>query len=94
MSHHHIILHRLLYNIQPLMLLARALALPVWVAVPLLQVVLGVFPWRVNRWFGITAVVYYGVATPLLYQVHSQTATGTLPSSPADVAGEELPIRG
>lgn len=51
------------------MLLARALALPVWVAVPLIQVILGVFPWTVNRWFGLTAAIYYGIATPLLFQV-------------------------
>ncbi len=54
---------------QPLALVAGAAALPVWVAVPLLQVVVGVFPWRVNRWFGVTALLYYGVATPLLFQV-------------------------
>ena len=63
------------------MLLARALALPVWVGVPLLQVLLGVFPWRVNRWFGVTALLYYGVATPLLFQA----PTPPLPSRPVPV---------
>lgn len=53
----------------PFMLLARALALPVWVAIPMIQVILGVFPWTVNRWFGFTAAIYYGIATPLLFQV-------------------------
>ncbi len=65
----------------------------VWLAVPLVQVLVGVFPWRVNRWFGITATVYYGVLTPLLFQASaSSPATRRLEiscsrTSPLSTAG-------
>ena len=46
-----------------------ALALPLWVGIPIIQIIFAVFPWDVNAWFGIGFLAYYVLATPLLYEV-------------------------
>ena len=38
--------------------------------IPVTQVLVAVFPWRVNGWFGIGFLVYYLLMTPLLFQVN------------------------
>jgi len=45
-----------------------AVTTPLFVAVPMVQVVLGYFPLAPNRWFGIGFFAYYLLATPLLYK--------------------------
>lgn len=50
-----------------------AAAVFVWLGIPLAQILLGVFPVRVNRWLGIAAAVYYCILTPLLFQVDIAT---------------------
>ncbi len=41
----------------------------------LIQVLVAVFPWRVNGWFGIGFFVYYLLMTPLLFQVKSRDSS-------------------
>jgi len=45
-----------------------AVTTPLFVAAPMVQVVLGYFPLAPNRWFGIGFAAYYLLATPLLYK--------------------------
>ena len=42
---------------------------PLWVGIPIIQVLAAIFPWRVNGWFGIGFFVYYLLMTPLIFQV-------------------------
>lgn len=69
---------RLLHNVQAVSQLWSALAFQVWLSVPLIQILVGVFPWRVNRWFGVTASIYYGLLTPLLFQVSAWHESNTI----------------
>ena len=41
------------------------------VAIPIVYVVFGVFPFVPNRWFGVGFAAYYCLCTLLLYQVSS-----------------------
>lgn len=43
--------------------------LPLWIGIPVVQILFAVFPWDVNGWFGIGFVAYYVFATPLLFEV-------------------------
>lgn len=40
-----------------------------FIAVPMVQIVFGVFPLAPNRWFGVGFAAYYYIATPLMYKV-------------------------
>jgi hypothetical protein len=72
-----LLLCRLLYRVQAVMQLWDAAAVFVWLGIPLVQILLGVFPAHVNRWLGIAALIYYAILTPLLFQVGSyQTVLG------------------
>ena len=64
-----LIRHRVLYNTLAVQQLVGALALPLWVGIPIIQILFAVFPWDVNAWFGIGFLAYYVLATPLLYEV-------------------------
>jgi hypothetical protein len=64
-----LLLCRLLYHAQAIMQLWDAAAMFVWLGIPLVQVMLGVFPASVNRWLGIAALIYYAILTPFLFQV-------------------------
>jgi hypothetical protein len=60
---------RLLYDAPAVMQLWNAAAVFVWLGIPLANILLGVFPARVNRWLGVAALTYYGILTPFLFQV-------------------------
>ena len=65
---------RVVYNAAAWQQLAAALTQPLWVAVPVIQILVAVFPWRVNGWFGIGFLVYYLLMTPLLFEVAATEA--------------------
>lgn len=46
-----------------------------FVAIPMVQVIFGVFPFAPNRWFGVGFAVYYCIATPLLYKARTLIRT-------------------
>lgn len=46
-----------------------ALTTLLFIAVPMVQIVFGVFPLAPNRWFGVGFAAYYCIATPLMYKV-------------------------
>ena len=60
---------RIVYNATAWQQLVAGLTQPLWVAVPVIQVLVAVLPWRVNGWFGIGFFAYYLLMTPLLFQV-------------------------
>ena len=45
-----------------------ALTTLLFIAVPMVQIVFGVFPLAPNRWFGVGFAAYYYIATPLMYK--------------------------
>ena len=49
--------------------LVSALTTFLFILVPILRVLFNVFPFTPNRWFGLGFLVYYLLATPLLYRV-------------------------
>ena len=65
---------RILYNTAAWQQLAAAATQPLWVAIPIIQVLAAIFPWRVDGWFGIGFLVYYLLMTPLLFQASPQIA--------------------
>lgn len=66
---------RVLYNTLALQHLVGALILPLWIGIPVVQILFAVFPWDVNGWFGIGFLAYYICATPLLFEVRMTQAT-------------------
>lgn len=50
-----------------------------FVAVPMVQVIFGVFPFAPNRWFGVGFAAYYCIATPLLYKACTLIVTRQCP---------------
>ncbi|KAL0033640.1 hypothetical protein WJX79_009306 [Trebouxia sp. C0005] len=59
---------RLLYGAHAWTNQVVALMMPVWVAVPIIQVIFGVFPFDPNRWFGLGFLLYWCIGTPLLFK--------------------------
>ena len=64
---------RFLYNTPALQQLVSALTMPLWIGIPVVQILFAVFPWDVNGWFGAGFLAYYVFASPLLFQVRSIT---------------------
>ncbi|KAL3162306.1 hypothetical protein ABBQ32_009993 [Trebouxia sp. C0010 RCD-2024] len=62
------IVMRLLYNAHAWSNQMVALLMPVWIGVPIIQIIFNVFPFNPNRWFGLGFVVYWCIGTPLLFR--------------------------
>lgn len=69
-----------------------ALTALLFVIIPILRVLFNVFPFYPNRWFGLGFLVYYCIATPLLYKVRSpQPRCSQTSMSPATMYIRDCP---
>lgn len=60
---------RMMYSLHAFTLRNAALTTPIFIMVPILRVWLGVFPFIVNRYFGLGFTLYYCIGMPLIYRV-------------------------
>ena len=54
--------------------IVSALTTLLCILIPILRVLINVFPFTPNRWFGLGFALYYVLCTPLLYKVGASAA--------------------
>ncbi|KAK9842240.1 hypothetical protein WJX81_002174 [Elliptochloris bilobata] len=64
------LVHKLLHHSLAWSHEVSAVTTLLFVAVPMVQVIFGFFPFAPNRWFGVGFAAYYCIATPLMYKAY------------------------